>query len=233
VFLLLFCFFGISAGAQSYDESTAAGPPILMPGSRVGGERGGVDRGLPEPAVEPPEKLITEGPPKKKFQRAMERTFWGLRASGFFPPRDLQRLVGRGWGMGAFVRTELYSILEPQLNLDWYFASDQRSGQDNDLHLLPITIGLRFPRTLPFAPRLKWAVEPALGGVFWSSRAIRFLDAEKNTGHGFDFLASVGANVEYEWKENSLFGFGLRWQFGAGFINQSFFTLNFEWSKRF
>src|SRR5687768_15608240 len=102
---------------ESHVDSSAAGPAIVVPIQRS-----------PEPVEAHPD---TETPEEKKsrrkkpFRHALERSFWGFRASGFFPASDLRNQVGRGWGLGAFARTNLLTFLEPQFNWDWYYASDQ------------------------------------------------------------------------------------------------------------
>ncbi len=158
------------------------------------------------------------------------RSFWTLRANGFFPNATLKNRTGSGWGIGGSARANILKFLEPEISVDWLYASSIKNGQDNFLNLFPIGLGLRFNRSWK-----KWSAyaSPELGGIFWLSGAKRILDRKKTSSHGFDFLGAASLGLLYEWKENSIFSLRYKLSYGAGYINQSYSSFGFEWSKRF
>ncbi len=194
----------------SYSETSAAGPPVIVP-------------------VKEEKKAETKSDPSI-FR---PKRYWGLRAGAFLPGGELGRHTGSGWGFGGLLRSDLDARFEVQFNVDWIYALNSKSDQKNSLYLLPWSVGVRFPKSLPLVARTQIVLEPSLGGVFWWSKATRFLDNKKNQGKGFDFLASFALSLEYEWQENSFFALPLRYQYGAGYINHAWWTFGLEWTKKF
>jgi hypothetical protein len=147
----------------------------------------------------------------------------GVLLGGVWPTGDLREQVGAGFSLGVFFHQQVHDFSAVQIRLSPSFHSHAGSGQKNALQIVPMTIGGQFQKHL--GP-LSFYLQPALGAAFWSARAERSLDGEKQSSKGFDFMGAGSIGVRWQPEEDGMAAFGsdLTYGYVSGYFDNSYIS---------